>query len=217
METLNTAVQFNKFFTGMFSGYKAYACAGIAAAALIACFVLFILKKRNVKNFLSVLAAAVVCAAFVLFTNFQSTEKFYGATDKGNGEASVSITVRCDKVTGTESEYIPADGCIIPVTKYNITAGETVYDVLVRAVREYGIRMECDGVGGENTLAYVKGMNYLYEFDFGELSGWVYLVNGVRPSLGCGAYELKDGDVIEWQYSLQLGNDIAAEADDETS
>ena len=57
-------------------------------------------------------------------------------------------------------------------------------------------------------MKYMSGINYIYELAYGDLSGWVYLVNGERPSVGCDAYKLSDGDVIEWHYSLELGNDI---------
>jgi hypothetical protein len=54
-------------------------------------------------------------------------------------------------------------------------------------------------------MAYISGINYIYEFDFGDLSGWTYTVNGKTPSVGASQYTLKDGDVIEWKYTLTLG------------
>ncbi|MGM9626294.1 MAG: DUF4430 domain-containing protein [Eubacteriales bacterium] len=51
-------------------------------------------------------------------------------------------------------------------------------------------------------------MQYLYEFDFGDLSGWIYKVNGETPSVGCGDYVLSDGDEIAWLYTCDLGNDL---------
>ena len=47
-------------------------------------------------------------------------------------------------------------------------------------------------------------MAYLYEFDYGDLSGWQYTVNGVSPSVGIGAYKLKNGDVIEFHYTTNF-------------
>ena len=72
------------------------------------------------------------------------------------------------------------------------------------AGKKYGIPIDNTGAQG---AAYIAGINHLYEFDYGDLSGWVYKVNGVLPSVGCGGYELKDGDIIEWCYTLDLGND----------
>ncbi len=42
----------------------------------------------------------------------------------------------------------------------------------------------------------------LYEFDAGELSGWLYSVNGWFPNYGSSRYQLKSGDTICWVYSI---------------
>jgi hypothetical protein len=59
--------------------------------------------------------------------------------------------------------------------------------------------------------AYVEAIQNLYEFDCGELSGWMYRVNGVFPNYGCSRYTLKAGDVVEWLYTCDLGRDIGGE------
>ena len=55
---------------------------------------------------------------------------------------------------------------------------------------------------------YIEGIGNLYEFDCGELSGWLYKVNGKTPGCGCSQYTLKDGDVVEFMYSCSLGADV---------
>ena len=55
---------------------------------------------------------------------------------------------------------------------------------------------------------YIEGIANIYEFDCGELSGWMYKVNGWFPNYGCSRYQLKAGDKIEWVYTCDLGNDI---------
>lgn len=50
--------------------------------------------------------------------------------------------------------------------------------------------------------------NYLGEFDFNSLSGWMYSVNNIFPNVGYADYYLKDGDVIRTQFTLALGSDI---------
>jgi len=57
-------------------------------------------------------------------------------------------------------------------------------------------------------MVYISGINHIYEFDYGELSGWMYRVNGGTPSVGCGSYILSDGDKIEWLYTCELGEDL---------
>ncbi len=55
---------------------------------------------------------------------------------------------------------------------------------------------------------YVEGIHNLYEFDTGELSGWMYNVNGWYPNYGASRYQLKDGDVVNWRYTCDLGRDV---------
>ena len=56
--------------------------------------------------------------------------------------------------------------------------------------------------------AYIMGINNIYEFDAGELSGWTYKVNGWYPNYGCSRYQLQPGDEIEWHYTCDLGRDL---------
>ena len=58
---------------------------------------------------------------------------------------------------------------------------------------------------------YIEGINNLYEFSCGELSGWMYSVNNKFPQRGCSSYTLKNGDDIVWSYTCDLGRDIGAE------
>jgi hypothetical protein len=90
-----------------------------------------------------------------------------------------------------------------------IEDGETVFDILSQVASAQGLRVQNTGVtASSSALAYISGINDLHEFDFGDLSGWVYRVNGERPSVGCGEYKLQDGDKIEFLYSCDLGEDI---------
>ena len=85
-----------------------------------------------------------------------------------------------------------------------------------RATRHNKIQMEYqDARLNSFGSVYVQGINYLYEFSCGELSGWMYRVNGQFPNYGCSKYTLKDGDVIEWLYTCDLGRDVGCEWVDE--
>lgn len=108
------------------------------------------------------------------------------------------------------NKYVPRNGAILqPVTYELLSEKDTVWDVLLRATKEHKIQMEYQGAN-ENIYnsVYVEGINHLYEFSAGELSGWMYKVNGVYPNYGCSQYVLKDGDVIEWNYTVDLGRDL---------
>ena len=81
--------------------------------------------------------------------------------------------------------------------------------MLYRAVRANRIQFEYQGAD-QNSLGsvYVEGIHYLYEFSCGPTSGWVYTVNGEFPNYSCSDYVLQDGDVIQWSYTCDLGQDV---------
>ena len=54
----------------------------------------------------------------------------------------------------------------------------------------------------------MQGINYLYEYSCGPLSGWMFRVNGEYPGKGCSNYILQDGDQVEWVYTCDLGRDV---------
>lgn len=110
--------------------------------------------------------------------------------------------------------YVPKDGVILKPTQYELLSEkETVWDVLQRATREHKIQLEYQGAN-ENLYnsVYIEGINHLYEFSAGPLSGWMYAVNGVYPNYGCSQYVLQDGDTIVWNYTVDLGRDLGQSA-----
>jgi cytoskeletal protein RodZ len=125
-----------------------------------------------------------------------------------------TLAIRCDTATDlskVENEaaipYIPADGVILAETVVTYTPGESVFDVLKRVTREKEVQMEFR----EDALysgAYVEGIHYLYEYDCGPLSGWMYQVNGQFPNYGCDQDQVQDGDAIVWLYTCDLGRDV---------
>lgn len=174
--------------------------------ALIVCLVFFFTGKRHPKNFLAVLIVLAAAVCFVFLIKIESAKDYYGGeTAKGEIVGTVTMTIRCDTVAGKE-EHIPADGVILPVTSFDIDADDTVYDILTEAARAYEIHIDKKGAQG---LVYVSGIGYLYEFDYGDLSGWIYEVNGERADVGCDGYLLSDGDEIVWAYTLTLGKDFS--------
>lgn len=188
--------------------YKTIAVAAISAVCVIFFIILLALKKGNVKNLIAVLLAGVILAVFVLVTDFQKTDDYYSDDQpkKENAVGVVKISIRCDTVAGkTDKDHIPTNGVILKETEFEIEDGDTVYDILVEATKSHGIQLETDGSGN---LAYVVGINNIYITEFGDLSGWLYFVNGESAMVGCAEYELKDGDVIEWHYSLDFGEDL---------
>lgn len=112
-------------------------------------------------------------------------------------ENEVTIAIKGDAETGI----------ILKSTKVAFKAGDTVLDILKNETKRNRIQMEYRGGGG---TAYIEGINNLYEFDKGPKSGWMYSINDVFMKKGSGLAEVKQGDKIEWVYTLDLGKDIGA-------
>lgn len=102
---------------------------------------------------------------------------------------------------------VPKDGSIFAAKKVTYYEGESVFNVLQREMKKAGIQMEFKNTPMYNS-AYIEGIDNLYEFDVGDLSGWVYEVNGWFPNYGCSRYLLHDGDVVNWLYTCDLGKDV---------
>lgn len=118
-----------------------------------------------------------------------------------------TILENMDKFNKDKLEVLPSDGTIYKTRKVIFHEGESVFDVLLREMKNNKIHMEFEMTPIYNSN-YIEGIHNLYEFDCGELSGWMYKVNGWFPNYGCSRYLLKDGDVIEWIYTCDLGRDI---------
>ncbi len=107
-------------------------------------------------------------------------------------------------------ELVPSNGIILAPVEVTFYDGESVYDVLQRVCREKGIHMEASWTPIYNS-AYVEGIHNLYEFDCGNLSGWMYCVNGWYPNYGCSRYQLVQGETVVWRYTCDLGRDVGCE------
>ena len=118
-----------------------------------------------------------------------------------------SILDNMDWLVPEKVELVPEDGWILPAETVTFYEGESVFNVLQRVCKQKKIHMEFKNTPMYNS-AYIEGIHNLYEFDCGELSGWMYRVNGWFPNYGCSRYQLKEGDVIEWVYTCNLGIDV---------
>ena len=129
-------------------------------------------------------------------------------------ELYCTLSVSCETLLGDGSRLsaekrgiLPENGIIFPVKRVEFSEGESVFDVLLRETRNNKIHMEFMNTpiyGG----VYIEGIGNIYEFDAGELSGWMYRVNGEFPNYSCSKYSLKQGDKIEFVYTCDLGKDV---------
>ena len=125
-----------------------------------------------------------------------------------------TLSIRCDTILNNMGNLkkakvcmVPSNGAIYETRKVVFYKGESVFNVLVRETAKNRIQLDFQNTPIYNT-AYIKGIHNLYEFDCGNLSGWMYKVNGWFPNYGCSRYQIKPGDKIEWVYTCDLGRDV---------
>ena len=137
------------------------------------------------KDILALFALVLVIAVVASGTNVQSVDEYYltHIDDITPESETVFISIRCDTILDNydeldpalqSEEFVPPDGVILPPTEYVLRPGDTVFDILDRAVRYNRIQMEYQGAR-ENSFGsvYIQGLHYLYEFSCGPLSGWM--------------------------------------------
>ncbi|MBQ9134156.1 MAG: DUF4430 domain-containing protein [Clostridia bacterium] len=129
-------------------------------------------------------------------------------------ELTCTLSVRCDTILDNmdwlapeKVALVPKDGVLYAEKTVTFYEGESVFNVLVREMKQSKIHMEFVNTPIYNS-AYIEGIGNLYEFDCGELSGWMYKVNDWFPNYGCSRYQLGDGDKVEWVYTCDLGEDV---------
>ena len=125
-----------------------------------------------------------------------------------------TLSVRCDTILEhmewldkAKVDIVPSDGVVFAETTVTFYEGESVFNLLLREMKKNRIHMEFEDTPLYNS-AYIEGIANLYEFDCGELSGWMYKVNDWFPNYGCSRYLLQDGDKVEWVYTCDLGADV---------
>ena len=175
------------------------------------------------KDIIAVFVIVLISALLISGTNIQSVDEYYltHIDDIKEDSETVKISIRCNTILDNYNdldenlrfpEFVPENGIILPPTEYVLREGDTVFDILDRAVRYNKIQMEYQGAEKNSYgSVYIQGINYLYEFSCGPLSGWMYRVDGEFPGCGCSKYKLKDGQNIEWIYTCNLGTDLGCE------
>ena len=180
----------------------------------LAVVVLVVTHHASPKRLIPILIITIgAILAVIFFLNIESVNQHFGedqteSSESDTSSASVTIEIRCYNALPYRDKLLidlPEDGIILSKTTVNITEGTSVWDVLDIATRKAGI---VTVHRGGRTGAYVEAIAGLYEQACGDLSGWVYVVNGIQPSVGCGSYICEDGDEIYWVYSCTLGTDV---------
>jgi hypothetical protein len=193
-----------------------------------------LLKTKQVKICLAVVCiVAILAAAFIFQTPKASSvpvrDKYEtdpvpegkpvpvepeDVTIDDTNVCTATLSIYCDTILDNMNMFdknklgvLPEDGVILATVTVTFSEGENVFEVLQRVTRENKIHMSSRFTPIYNS-AYIEGIHNIYEFDCGALSGWMYKVNDWFPNYGSSRYVLRQGDVIEWVYTCDLGKDV---------
>ena len=102
--------------------------------------------------------------------------------DASDGLITVSVTVDGSSVgAGSSSASV------------SLAAGATVYDALLETGVNVNAQSTAYGI-------YVSAIAGLAEKEHGDMSGWVFTVNGSTINTSASDYSLSDGDQVRWSY-----------------
>ena len=146
--------------------------------------------EKNLFARIAACAAALVLALTVAACGgAPATSGGDKAADTGQEQqATMAVTVEIDATAG-EGERTS--------TEVDVPEGATAYDALVAT------GVDVNASDSEYGM-YVQGINGLAGGDFGDMSGWMFEVNGEMAEVGCSEYQLADGDVVTWIYVTEF-------------
>lgn len=107
----------------------------------------------------------------------------------GDAEVPQTVTIRVSVDSSRAGNPVSASGT------HTFPVGATAFDALAALGLSYNASQTQFGV-------YVSAIGGLAEKEHGATSGWLYLVNGAQPAMSASSYQLSDGDVVEWVYTV---------------
>lgn len=136
----------------------------------------------------------------------------------GSGSKTVNVTVKVMVPPADQSKRYTYKhdsrsytNLLTTTGKVTVTAGSSVRDAFVTA-------LDRDEIGyTEQSNGYFPTIGGWSEFERGEKSGWMYLVNGSMPSVDAQDYELTGNATVVWFYTDDYSNDYGSESWDDDS
>jgi len=145
--------------------------------------------------------------------------------------ASAATKPQKQYVTIDVERFTIGQGYFIEPVKIPYEQGDTAAKITIRLFERYGVQFKGSGTDGSSNfyLAAIKGADtgkvdipeyitknggpsnqnnkgnkddYLGEMDYSSMAGWMITVNHTMINVGAGAYKVKPGDVIRWQFTV---------------
>lgn len=171
----------------------------------------------NVRHYLTaIIFAVLVCLLLGLNTNAATTGKAYVSVEKftiGQGyliePCEVTFT-RGEKASQLIDRVLKANGYT-----YTLDGGGNWYLTGIKNADSGQVKVpSCVQAIGQQDLKEKTGKD-LSSYDYSNQSGWMYCVNNEFPPKSAGQYEVQDGDVIRFRFTLfGYGADLGSEYGD---
>ncbi|ACV62822.1 hypothetical protein Dtox_1987 [Desulfofarcimen acetoxidans DSM 771] len=135
------------------------------------------------------------------------------------GTVKVRVVDNVQRLAGDlaniSSDYREPFGEILPLTEVEITEGLTMRGALEKAlatksITVYGAVDYVSGIGPVTSADGSRKVAKLSEFDSGSQSGWMVTLNDWFINAGANTFTVKDGDVVEFCYTCNLGADLGS-------
>lgn len=149
---------------------------------------------KRIAVIIAAVLAALVCAGFATGFIMTPAQYYRAHPDTSLCENTPRVTLMVVSASVTESS-----GGVLLSREYALTDGDSVFDILSRALSCEDIPFGYSG----NANVYIRSIDGLAEFDLGPASGWLYFVNGEAPDISCARYFPEDGDTIEFRYTIR--------------
>lgn len=167
------------------------------------------------KNLIIVISILIICLSLVscgTTNNNTNKDNSYNSTNDAMSKSVIySINVKQlvehpDLVSEAlkNANVIPSDGVIF-ASLIEFTDKQTAFDLLVDISKKEKFPIDFSG-SSANGDAFIKSIKGIENKSAGDLSGWMYFVNGEMPTIGAAKYELKGGDTIEWKFVTDYNN-----------
>ena len=136
-------------------------------------------------------------------TAYSTTKSTESTQESSNSHQSSNTTTENNNKITVSVQVIGVDSTLMSGS-LSLEKNTSVYSALKTLASQQGVSISTSGFG---STTYVRGIGGLYEFDYGGNSGWLYMVNGVKPNYGAYSYKLNDGDTIKWYYTTDYTKD----------
>ncbi|MDP4133723.1 MAG: DUF4430 domain-containing protein [Bacillota bacterium] len=121
------------------------------------------------------------------------------ATVNSAGESTKESAQKSENNEAAKVVHIKIEGMEGTILEKDVAYASdmTAFDATLAAVEKAGKTVV---YSGGKSSPYIQGIDGLFEKDYGDMSGWIYHVNNVKPAKSSGKYVLNVGDSVLWKY-----------------